>query len=217
MDNTKIGKERRNSYQKNEEVSRWKAHGVIFTVCSHSVTLLWLRKTSVKLPCVYVCLSSRGPFIFSVRVSSFFPYFCFPTSRLFNYWKMPQTYKIMHRTIFFLKFREKFYKELVWQWAIHWHLFLAEVYIIYFKTYITSSFSWMFKSYFCYVGDICAIINKKHVEDFLKLLNSQKPEIKFTIEVQTENYLPFLDLNVMKDSKSIKFCIHKKICRLTAT
>ena len=34
------------------------------------------RKVSVKLPRVYVCLSSRDLFIFSVRVSSFFPYFC---------------------------------------------------------------------------------------------------------------------------------------------
>ena len=37
---------------------------------------LWLSKVSVKLPCVYVCLSSGDPFIFSVKISSFFFYFC---------------------------------------------------------------------------------------------------------------------------------------------
>ena len=34
------------------------------------------RNLSVKLPCVYVCLSSRDLFIFSARVVSFFSYFC---------------------------------------------------------------------------------------------------------------------------------------------
>ena len=34
------------------------------------------RKVSIKLPCVHVCLSSGDLFIFSVRVPSFFPYFC---------------------------------------------------------------------------------------------------------------------------------------------
>ena len=32
------------------------------------------RKISVKLSCVYVCISSRDLFIFSIRVSSFFSY-----------------------------------------------------------------------------------------------------------------------------------------------
>ena len=48
---------------------------------SHTFTLYWLRKTSMivvslKLPCVYECLSSRDLFIFLVRVSSFFSYNC---------------------------------------------------------------------------------------------------------------------------------------------
>ena len=39
---------------------------------------------SVKLPCIYVCLSSGDLFSFSVRVSSFFSYFCvIRTSALF--------------------------------------------------------------------------------------------------------------------------------------
>ena len=34
------------------------------------------QNISVKLPCIYVCLSSGDLFIFLVRVSSFFSYFC---------------------------------------------------------------------------------------------------------------------------------------------
>ena len=53
--------------------------GAVFTVCSHTFTLFWLRKTSEIIEMfqlsfhVFVCLSS-GDLIFSVIVSSFFSY-----------------------------------------------------------------------------------------------------------------------------------------------
>ena len=55
-----------------------------------------------------------------------------------------------------------------------------------------------------------AIINKKHAEDSLKLPNSKDSEIKLSIELQTNNYLLFLDVKIIKDFKSIKFGIHRK-------
>ena len=102
----KIGEERGNSYQKNEEISRWKAHlntwklnwnvsmityvfldekrvnvckctvkmasrGVIFTICSNTFILFWLRKISVIINMfqlsfhVFIC----G---FHLEISSFF-------------------------------------------------------------------------------------------------------------------------------------------------
>jgi hypothetical protein len=61
-DNTKIGKERGKSYRKKWRDLRMKGThkhpsgsylklscGIIFTVCSHTFTLLWLRKTSVNV------------------------------------------------------------------------------------------------------------------------------------------------------------------------
>ena len=41
------------------------------------------RNVSVKLPCVYMCLSSGDPFNFSMRVSSFF-FFLFTITRSFE-------------------------------------------------------------------------------------------------------------------------------------
>jgi len=89
MDNIKIGKERGNPYKRNEEVSGWKAHintcdmwCHLYCVFSYIYSLLIERdicdcwNVSVKLLCVYVYLSSEDLFIFSVRVSSFFSYFC---------------------------------------------------------------------------------------------------------------------------------------------
>jgi hypothetical protein len=123
---TKVGKERGNSYRKNEEITRRKTHintrklnwnvSTITDVflnqkrvnaCEHTVTMasrnhvfimvpslpcvhihflssdrerhLWSSNISVKFPCVYVCLSSRNLFIFSVRVSFLFLFifFCY--------------------------------------------------------------------------------------------------------------------------------------------
>ena len=106
----KIGQQRGNSYQKNEEISGWKAHtntlklnwnilritdvflnqkrvnvyehrvkeklshGAAFTMCSHTFTILLLRKTSVIVSIFHLIFCV--PFVwrslhFSVRVSFF--------------------------------------------------------------------------------------------------------------------------------------------------
>ena len=65
--------------QSHEGKSMWPHGNVVFILCSHTFTLFLIeidicdcRNVSVKLPCVYVCLSSRNLFIFSARVSSLF-------------------------------------------------------------------------------------------------------------------------------------------------
>ena len=105
------------SSQTKKEISRWKAHINIWKLnwydltltdvflnqkrmmpslrCVHIHSLLidicGCQNVSVKLLCVYVCLSSGDFFIFLVRVSSFYSYFyVIPTSILshidkFNY------------------------------------------------------------------------------------------------------------------------------------
>ena len=69
----------------------WK-HGKDGIVCSHKFTLFWSKKTSVivknisvKLPCIYVCLSSWYPFIFSVWVPSLFSFFCVICTLIFSF------------------------------------------------------------------------------------------------------------------------------------
>ena len=61
-----------------------------------------------------------------------------------------------------------------------------------------------------YVDDITAKINKKAHNDILNYLNSQHKTIKFTIEHQKNNKLPFLDTTVIiKDNKLYTTLYHK--------
>ena len=68
--NTKIGKERGNSYRKNEDTSGWNSHKQAEASLEHfedcdRESHLWLVKRSVNFPCVCVCLSSGDLLIFS--------------------------------------------------------------------------------------------------------------------------------------------------------
>ena len=66
----------------------------------------------------------------------------------------------------------------------------------YYKRYVDDSFI-LFKS-------------KDHIIPFLNFLNSQNPCIKFTYEVETENTLPFLDINICHYNGSFLTSVYRK-------
>ena len=107
-----IGKERRNSYRKNEEISGQKAHTNIrkfnwnvsiiidifldqkrVHVCSHTFTLFWSRKTSVIVKrfqlnfCVCVCVlfTRRSLYFFSKSYLFLFLFFVLSVLRYFPF------------------------------------------------------------------------------------------------------------------------------------
>ena len=88
--------------------------------------------------------------------------------------------------------------------------FLANLYMSFFETHITETFPWLFKFWVRYVDDILAIVNEKHVEDALKLLNLQEKSIKFTMDMEKDNMLPYLDLKLIRNNNSISFGIYRK-------
>ena len=44
-----------------------------------------------------------------------------------------------------------------------------------------------------YVDDTFTMLGKDHVDGFLQHLNSQQPTIRFTMEIEKDNTIPFLD------------------------
>ncbi|XP_053692160.1 uncharacterized protein LOC128740623 [Sabethes cyaneus] len=62
-----------------------------------------------------------------------------------------------------------------------------------------------------YVDDVFAIVKERYIPQTLELLNSRHPTIKFTIEREVDNKLPFLDLLVSrKNDNTLKFSIYRK-------
>jgi hypothetical protein len=61
-----------------------------------------------------------------------------------------------------------------------------------------------------YVDDIFAVIKKTDVQNTLNMLNSQYNTIKFTVEEECDQKLPFLDICVRRESDAFKFTVHRK-------
>ena len=54
-----------------------------------------------------------------------------------------------------------------------------------------------------YVDDTFTVLGKDYVDSFLQHLNSQQPTIHFTMEIEKDNTIPFLDTSVSRDSNGL--------------
>ena len=54
-----------------------------------------------------------------------------------------------------------------------------------------------------YVDDSFTVSDRDHVNGFLQHLNSQQPTIRFTMEIEKDNTIPFLDTTVTWDSDGL--------------
>ena len=62
-----------------------------------------------------------------------------------------------------------------------------------------------------YVDDTFIIFkNDQQAKQFLEYMNSRHDKIKFTIETETENQIPFLDLLIKKIDGNIDISIYRK-------
>ena len=65
--------------------------------------------------------------------------------------------------------------------------------------------------WFRYVDDIlCLWPNDEAIDIFLPMLNNLVPSIKFTVEVEEDGKLPFLDCMIHRTDRSFKFSIYRK-------
>ena len=91
---------------------------------------------------------------------------------------------------------------------------LSEIYLQYLEK--TKALSIMTKpgieGYFRYVDDILLIYNKHIIDinEILTLFNSVSPSLKFSLEVETNNSLNYLDLTLIKNPNAISYDIYRK-------
>ncbi|SRR6266436_778540 len=90
--------------------------------------------------------------------------------------------------------------------------FMANLFMSYFETKLCESFPDFPKTFIRYVDDIFAIVSytPEKLAEFVDLLNSQYPSIKFTTEIEVGSKLPFLDMLICRENGSLSFDIYRK-------
>ena len=61
-----------------------------------------------------------------------------------------------------------------------------------------------------YADDVFSVVKKTDVESFLKHLNEQDPNIRFTTEEEQNNELPLLDVRVTRQDGRLRTGVHRK-------
>lgn len=61
-----------------------------------------------------------------------------------------------------------------------------------------------------FIDDVFAIVKVNEVDIVLKTINSQHPKIKFTVEREHENKLPFLDVLLTRKNGKIEVSVYRK-------
>ena len=66
------------------------------------------------------------------------------------------------------------------------------------------------KTWYRFVDDIFSIVKQSQVNDFLKHLNEQHPSIRFTMELEKDKKLPFLDVTVHRTGETLTTTVYRK-------
>ena len=62
-----------------------------------------------------------------------------------------------------------------------------------------------------YVDDIFVLLrSKSHIEPLARYMSSRHKNIRFTFEEESNNVLPFLDVNVFRDADKFSSTVHRK-------
>ena len=80
---------------------------------------------------------------------------------------------------------------------------IANIYIEEFEEQAIEKATYKPKIWKWYVDDTFTVSDQDHVNSFLQHLNSQQPTTRFTMEIEKDNTIPFLDTTVTWDSDGL--------------
>lgn len=114
----------------------------------------------------------------------------------------------MDQNIF--QFRDKFYKQTCGtSMGNSLSSFIAELFMCYFETNLENNELFP-RLYTRYMDDIFAVNNKRKFTPFLDLLNSQYETIKFTMEMEKDGKIPFLDTEITRKNCKLEVNVYRK-------
>lgn len=86
---------------------------------------------------------------------------------------------------------------------------LAELFMGELETEMSGE-SWFPRFWRRYVDDVIAIVNKEEVQGLLQQLNKRHTKIKFTVEVEQNESIPFLDTRLIRENGKIRIDVYRK-------
>ena len=88
---------------------------------------------------------------------------------------------------------------------------LANIYMEFFERDILSRVLPKDVIWYRYIDDIiCIWPSNLDESDFLNIMNNLVPSIKFTVEVEKEKKLPFLDMNIYRTPNGFRYSVYRK-------
>ena len=94
---------------------------------------------------------------------------------------------------------------------------LSNLYMEFFEKKILSKILPKQAIWFRYVDDIiCLWPNSENLNTFMEKLNNQVASIKFTMEIENDSSLPFLDVLIIRNNRNFKYSIYRKTTNVSA-
>lgn len=110
----------------------------------------------------------------------------------------------------FFQFRKKFYQQINGvSMGNPLSPMIAEIFMASFETSLETK-NLLPRFWTRYVDDVLAIVKKNSTNAMLHTINNQFQSIKFTIELEINKSIPFLDLLLTRKNNKIDFAIHHK-------
>lgn len=114
----------------------------------------------------------------------------------------------MNQNIF--QFRNKFYKQTCGtSMGNSLSSFIAELFMCYFETELEKQESFP-RFYTRFMDDIFAINNKRKFTPVLDLFNKQYETVKFTMEMEKDGKIPFLDTEISRKNDRLEVNVYRK-------
>ena len=85
------------------------------------------------------------------------------------------------------------------------NIFMAELEQTAIKTMVSMPKLWL-----RFVDDVLAIMKRQDVDTTLQHINEQHPDICFTMEIESDGSLPFLDTRIIRDGSQLQTTVYRK-------
>ena len=88
--------------------------------------------------------------------------------------------------------------------------FLADIFMSNLEVKVVQNFPHIHRLWNRYVDDVLSVLKEKYLNEALQILNKQDDSVKFTIEIEIEGELPFLDLLIQRTDNQLNVSIYRK-------